>query len=646
MVEHDAMGKIYVESPEKTFLVLRNGKIDALMPQAKLDDVLRMLPAKGFAKVTVMLDPPKRYENYDYVLNIETDKGVGIFGAAVMTDANAKFSDGDTQFQLGGLISMDRLRFAPGIMFTNKNEPEATSHIEREQPASSLFSEQKKVDNTSGEDWMTGLRFSYDLAKQHFITWDIAYGDNRTRSKSHLNSLSRTAAGNEDAYTLDFANYNNTYQWMANIAYQYDFKKPRRTLNLAYSYKNIPKNTSGSGTASGSFGSTPLPPASKGSQDEQEQTVQLHYYDPISSIFTLQAGTGYIYRDYTTESHYYDMANKDVELPEQYGFTDSRKHIVNGYATLSYSKRRFNVNLSLKADYLNDGDGTYMHTGNKTEQISETGLTYSPGISAAILFPKSKFSRLSLSYERRMLRPRISQLSPYIDYSNPNYIRTGNPNLKPEILHSWNVSTSLFRIYLGLTLLHSNNQISSYYYQNEDMQTVQSYANYARRSYIGGNVSYSYSKKNISANVRLMGGYNSRESAKGETNENININPSISIGYTFKFKLRVGADASYHYTHTSGLYDTKLQNPFSFRISGQKQWFKDDRLSLEASLSLTNFSTGSISTVNTADFMLRQEVHKYCLPLTISLSYNIGTFNVKPLRQVRKGAVINDLKTE
>ncbi|MEG2790519.1 MAG: carboxypeptidase-like regulatory domain-containing protein [Odoribacter sp.] len=69
MIHRNPMGNIYVGELGKTFMIVRNGKVDVLF-SGNLNDILKALPAKGFSSVTVMLAPPERYGEYDYVVNI------------------------------------------------------------------------------------------------------------------------------------------------------------------------------------------------------------------------------------------------------------------------------------------------------------------------------------------------------------------------------------------------------------------------------------------------------------------------------------------------------------------------------------------------------------------------------------------------
>ncbi len=71
------------------------------------------------------------------------------------------------------------------------------------------------------------------------------------------------------------------------------------------------------------------------------------------------------------------------------------------------------------------------------------------------LKPKSE---LSFSYSRRIKRAAADELNPFTNYSDPYNLRQGNPFLKPEFIHSFDLAYSLERKKLTVT--------SSLYYRN------------------------------------------------------------------------------------------------------------------------------------------------------------------------------------
>jgi outer membrane cobalamin receptor len=72
-----------------------------------------------------------------------------------------------------------------------------------------------------------------------------------------------------------------------------------------------------------------------------------------------------------------------------------------------------------------------------------------------VLKPKSE---LSLSYSRRITRAASADVNPFTNYSDPFNLRTGNPYLQPEFIHSFDLGYSLEKAKYSIT--------ASTYYRN------------------------------------------------------------------------------------------------------------------------------------------------------------------------------------
>ena len=72
-----------------------------------------------------------------------------------------------------------------------------------------------------------------------------------------------------------------------------------------------------------------------------------------------------------------------------------------------------------------------------------------------VLKPKSE---ISLSYSRRITRASSADLNPFTNYSDPFNLRTGNPYLQPEFIHSFDLGYSLEKAKYSIT--------ASTYYRN------------------------------------------------------------------------------------------------------------------------------------------------------------------------------------
>lgn len=73
-------------------------------------------------------------------------------------------------------------------------------------------------------------------------------------------------------------------------------------------------------------------------------------------------------------------------------------------------------------------------------------------------------STISAGYNQRIQRPGIQLLNPFIDQSDPRFIRSGNPGLQPVLNHNFNIGYSKFSkntINISLTYTFARNTIQS-----------------------------------------------------------------------------------------------------------------------------------------------------------------------------------------
>src|SRR3546814_15334809 len=70
---------------------------------------------------------------------------------------------------------------------------------------------------------------------------------------------------------------------------------------------------------------------------------------------------------------------------------------------------------------------------------------------------------ITVSYSRRAKTPRWHELNPFVDYSDPENIESGNPELKPEFSNSFEASynkfVNQFNLYASVFYRHSNEPI-------------------------------------------------------------------------------------------------------------------------------------------------------------------------------------------
>ena len=644
MVERTPDGRLYVDNPNTPFLIVRNGREDALFGNKEMiDQTLKALPAKAFQKVTLKLMPESRYGNYKYVLSIDADEVNRLYGVVNQNYDTYEANNGELRLMSGIMTSFDRLRMNAGADFRNVNSPETEQTLTQAFHDDGSTLAQDGRTHRNGESFGGSAMASYNLGTQHFVTARIAYSNMRDRNYEDL-AVSNTTPEGTSAYTSWARNRNTGYSLNGYVNYQYDFAKPNRVLNVVYNFAHNPGKQDNDLRFTGDYDPAIVPPWQQGRSRNEQHTVQAHYSDPLSKAFMLESGLGYIYRDYRTTSRYTD--NEGRELPESYYAMESEKHLMNAYLNLRYTSKLVSGSVSLKGEYLNDGHGTRITQGTGApEYISQTGFAFMPNAQVSFLLRDKWVDRIGVNYRWTKQRPNIRMMSTQTDYSNPNYIRTGNPALDDEDMHHLGFD---FHIRKGpsLTLYgqYSGNDIAPYYYTDGQGRVVNTYANNGIYRAAGMNARYTLYIKRLMFSATWNELYTYTRTAGQRTEclrTSLTLQTTLSIGKSGTINL-----AAYYTDYRFSGTSSNTLRPFSMDLFTRWSLFKG-RMELEAGCSnLTNFRFKTEQELHTAAFDQHLVSRTKAVPVYIRLNWRIGSFQVKPVRKARRGAVIEDVIVE
>ncbi len=157
-------------------------------------------------------------------------------------------------------------------------------------------------------------------------------------------------------------------------------------------------------------------------------TTNIGYNEPVGKNKYVRFSYAYRRSRNKQEKHVYDMAQTEELEIDSLG---------NSYTTI-YNDHDFNVafNSQTRALFYTIGmmvQSRRVHTQYKTSDgdvvQSQHVVNYAPVFQ--LRHKISNKTRWNLNYNGRTQQPSMNMLSPITDYSNPTYIREGNPNLKP-----------------------------------------------------------------------------------------------------------------------------------------------------------------------------------------------------------------------
>jgi hypothetical protein len=258
-------------------------------------------------------------------------------------------------------------------------------------------------------------------------------------------------------------------------------------------------------------------------------------------------------------------------------------------------------------------------------------------------YKPSMSKRMNINYSTYSNAPSVNDLQPVPDNSNPNKIREGNPDLKPNYVHSlranfnsWQALSGRY-IWSGLNASLTNNDFATqtkYDALGKTIsKTVNVNGNFSSSLWIGGGIPILNRKVEISP--KLNASYN-RYQNYINSRLNVTQNTSVSSGLELKFKLdslEISVENDFTYTnpisslssvsnlpYTSQNYNLQVdyQLPYHFKIklngdytinSRRAEGFNRNIFVLNAEVSKAFFPTENLILAINANDIFNQNIN-------------------------------------
>ncbi|TKG91966.1 TonB-dependent receptor [Puteibacter caeruleilacunae] len=169
-------------------------------------------------------------------------------------------------------------------------------------------------------------------------------------------------------------------------------------------------------------------------EDEESLRLKVDYIVPVGEKSKLEAGLQSRIEDFkgsnTTNS--YNTDTKSWAINPLYSYeSSSEKNIHAAYATLSNEFNKVGLQVGLRTEYT---DRT-INVDNGSDPFELNRWDFFPTLHFSVQLPGEK--QFMASYTRRINRPRDFYLEPYETYMDAYNIRSGNPDLAPEYIDSY-----------------------------------------------------------------------------------------------------------------------------------------------------------------------------------------------------------------
>jgi outer membrane receptor protein involved in Fe transport len=631
------------------FKILINGKESALIARNPAD-IFRAMPASNIERIEVITTPPAKYdaEGLAGIINIITKKDIsqGYNGSVNArysnlwgpgANVNLTFKKG--KFGLGGYAGYNkRNNLTTGFSNVNNNfQPDGT-------PISSLNQEGSNTNTGHHSYGTTELTYEGDSLNLLTGTFEYYRGQNDSERGLFSNFDSDISGVNSNSYrSLNTAN--SGYRGFgAGLNYQLGFKRNKDQL-LTTSYKyNSSKNEQFNDiafTQRVEFPELANPNYRQyNNSGSKEHTLQLDYVQPFKKL-NIEGGAKAIFRNNFSDAYTENQAANAsyVVDPNQVNVFDYQQNVYSLYN--SYQ-------MKFSEKWVAKGGLRLEHTTvNASGAVDQKYSNLIPSLSLQRSF---KSSSLNIGYTDRIQRPGIWQLNPFVDRSNNTFINVGNPNLRPVVNHSVELTYSNFKkgsFNFGLNYKFANNTVENVTtFDPATGVSVSTYQNVGTNKRLGFDFNANYpitTKLNVNVNSQLV-----RVWLKGFVN-NILFNTSGYQGHTFagasyKFDngYRVGANFDYdsRYVMLQGRDNFWL----GYSASVSKEFLdKKATISVYASNPFQKFRVidNTVRTPTSYQLTLNQ---MYARAVNISFNYKFGKLSGE-LKKNQRGINNDDVGT-
>lgn len=436
--------------------VLIDGK-PSMIAGGNVAQILQSIPASSIESVELITNPSAKYdaEGQSGIINIvlKKNKKLGLNGSVALTagnrdnyNANTSLSFQNSKVNIYGNYSYrygNRLGGGySNIQYLNPSFPTAFAN---------QSTDSKSLDK--GHNFKAGL--DYYLAPKSILSFTGGFNirDNDRNEFLNIDKL------NTSKTPLELSKRNNSNSgsggsYDLSLDFVQKFKKPKEelTFNFSFSdgtndnYQNYQTDVYNINGADVNL--LPAIQINDGKGTNRSYNIQTDYTLPVGKTGKIETGyrSQIRYADNNTFSTNFNHLSDEYDI--NFALTNefnSKDQVHALYVNFQNQVKNFGYQIGLRGEdaTLDTRLGRYDNAGN---------LSYVPGkVAYKRLYPSifltQKFNadqQLQLSYSRRVNRPRGWDTNPFLDVSDPLIWRQGNPNLKPEDVHAYELSYSKY----------------------------------------------------------------------------------------------------------------------------------------------------------------------------------------------------------
>ncbi len=520
---------------QSNFKVLLNGRETAMFAQ-NVKEALKGFPGALITKIEVITSPSAKYdgEGVGGVINIITKKKVvGYNGSLSMNTSSIKWYNINGNFSAKfGKLGITIFYGAGGTTGqVGKNFTQTIPFVP------GYFTKR----TLQGDRWMKNfwnngngeLSYEFDSLNTVSAYGNISGGYNRYTLDQTVTAEFPFSPSSISYYDLEGRNEYPTIS--AGLDYIRKFKNNKdrefsiRT-NSEFGKANTFLNSSQDNPGTDRF------IVNNSIANNKQYTIQSDYIHPLKNNQKLESGVKAILRraDSDFESMIkYDPSHEYKLNPSNTDKFNYDQDVYSIYSTYHFKKGKTNFRIGARLEHTTvDGNFTSSET-----KVNQTYTTFLPNLQSTTKL--SNALTLVLGYTKRLQRPFIWNLNPFVNNNDSLNIFYGNPDLTPQTINAFSVQTRIMKggNFAGLTFeaSYSGNKILQYAtFDPATGVTKTTSLNIGKELQLSvtGNISY---KVNPDWNIFLNGNlrYNKMKNSQvpGQKNSGIGGNANLNTSY-------------------------------------------------------------------------------------------------------------------
>ncbi len=435
--------------------VLIDGK-PSLIAGGSVAQILQSIPASSIESVEVITNPSAKYdaEGQSGIINIvlKKNKKLGLNGSAALTAGNRDNYNANTSLSFQN--SKVNLYGNYSYRYGNRTGG-GYSNIFYKQPLSStVYANQLTTGDMLEKGHNVKAGIDYNLSEKSILSFSGGFNI-RDNDRTELLKIDQLDAAKNP---VNLSNRNNTNlgsggSYDLSLDFNQKFKKPKEELTFNFSFSegdndNLQLYNTEFYESDGTGNTLPNIQRNDGYGFNRNYNIQTDYTLPVGKAGKVEAG----YRSQIRTSESSNLSELQDALTGVYvpNFAltnqfNNKDQVHALYLNYQNQVNNFGYQIGLRAEdaRLDTRLGVYDNSG---------AISHVPGkVAYTRLYPSvfltQKFKgdqQVQLSYSRRVNRPRGWDTNPFLDVSDPLNYRRGNPNLRPEDVHAFELSYSKF----------------------------------------------------------------------------------------------------------------------------------------------------------------------------------------------------------